>query len=61
MKFEKVKLKRCNNCVYYKQIGKSLCFCGNTKLAEKLGMKDSYGTIPLICFRKKVKDEIGRK
>ena len=61
MKFAKTKLKRCKDCAYYKQLG-NLHVCYYTKYMHPMDYEPGdyiYGcvirSIPLICFKKKVK------
>ena len=53
MKFQKIKLKRCKDCAYYKRIG-NYHFCINSKCYRKYKL-ELLCPIPLICFRKEKK------
>lgn len=59
MKFAKIKLSRCKNCIHYKKIGQ-LHFCTNTKYLKKYKI-EGLGYIPLFCFKKKIHESHSRE
>ena len=48
-------MNRCKNCIYYKKLGSNIHYCINSYCYRKYGF-EAVAPIPLICFRKKVKD-----
>ena len=52
MRFTKIKLKRCKNCIYYRELGR-LRYCVKTKYFKKDGDLELICPIPLMCFKKK--------
>lgn len=56
MKFIKQKLKRCKDCICYRELG-TLHYCVKTKKFIKDGIETDKNNLPLICFKKQKADK----